>query len=57
MDAEHSGVCPACGGPAQPLGVLGGRLHSRCRNCGMDSSHRLDNDLDAFLNQTSQDTE
>ena len=30
--------CPICGGPLLPLGVLGRRLHSRCRNCGIDHS-------------------
>lgn len=34
--------CPACGSPfTEVLGVLGHRVHYRCRECGMDSSNEL----------------
>jgi len=29
-EGEH---CPACGGEAQELGVLGSARHFRCQNC------------------------
>lgn len=32
--------CPLCGGPVESLGMLGNRQHGRCRNCGIDQSHR-----------------
>lgn len=38
-EAGDPGACPACGGPVVPLGVLGRRAHSRCRDCGLDLSH------------------
>lgn len=34
--------CPACDGPGVLLGQLGSRIHYRCRNCGLDFSHKLD---------------
>lgn len=33
--------CAMCGGPLQPLGQLGNRLHLRCRNCGIDCSRAV----------------
>jgi predicted RNA-binding Zn-ribbon protein involved in translation (DUF1610 family) len=30
--------CVACGGPLVVLGILGPRVHFRCRNCGLDQS-------------------
>ncbi len=39
--------CPACDSPhAVLLGVLGNRCHLRCRNCGIDHSHPVE-DLDS----------
>lgn len=28
-------TCPTCGGDLSPIGVLGVRLHLRCRGCGL----------------------
>jgi hypothetical protein len=36
-----SEICLTCGGPAQPLGPLGNRLHFRCRACGMEQSRPI----------------
>ena len=33
--------CALCDGPVMPIGVLGGRQHYRCRNCGMDFSREI----------------
>ena len=32
---DHMPPCPACGGPSEPLGALGGLHHYRCQNCGI----------------------
>lgn len=34
--------CPACNGSAYELGMLGARLHFRCRHCGCEFSHSID---------------
>lgn len=33
-------ACPQCGGETAVLGVLGRRVHFRCRACGWDCSER-----------------
>lgn len=33
---DHMPPCPTCGGSSEPLGALGGLLHYRCKNCGID---------------------
>ena len=40
-EPEEPAVCPACGGPLEVLGMLGNRRHSRCRNCGIDTSKEM----------------
>lgn len=35
---EEDPRCSSCGGPLLELGRLGNLTHSRCRNCGADSS-------------------
>lgn len=35
---EELKQCPACGGEAELMGVLGTRAHYNCRNCGTWSS-------------------
>lgn len=30
--------CTVCGGPLVLLGLLGNRVHRRCRSCGLDQS-------------------
>jgi hypothetical protein len=37
VKTEEPAACPACGGPLAPLGVLGNKQHSRCRDCGMQT--------------------
>jgi len=37
--------CSICGGPKGVLGVLGNLVHCVCRDCGMQSSIKVD-DLD-----------
>jgi transcription elongation factor Elf1 len=32
--------CPMCGGPGVYMGHMGNRVYVRCRNCGLDYSHR-----------------
>lgn len=39
-DMDDEVECPECGGPGVPLGNLGSQRHYRCRNCGMDFSHK-----------------
>ena len=39
MDNEE---CLECGGPAPLLGVLGRRIHFKCRDCGAQQSRRLE---------------
>ena len=34
--------CLECGGPAVPMGILGSRMHFRCRDCGAQQSRRLE---------------
>lgn len=36
--ADDGLPCAACGGPLTFLGVLGGTIHFRCRDCGLDQS-------------------
>ena len=37
---ENPAYCPACdSGDATVLGILGQRVHLRCRECGIDYSH------------------
>ena len=36
--------CSACGGQGEILGVLGRRVHLRCRNCGIDFSYTASDD-------------
>jgi len=38
--------CSACGGPLVPLGVLGDLVHLRCRDCGLQSSQKVELDED-----------
>ena len=40
--------CPVCGGPGVELGRLGNRAHYRCRNCGIDFSHEVDDHSDGI---------
>lgn len=37
-DPEEPHLCMACGGEAFLIGVLGKRIHLRCRHCGLDQS-------------------
>jgi hypothetical protein len=43
MDEERDSdpYCSLCGGELVILGLLGARQHSRCRDCGMDSSKEV----------------
>lgn len=34
--------CQACGGPCVLMGMLGRRVHYRCRDCGMDNNRLLE---------------
>lgn len=34
MDDGDIDTCPACDALTPPLGILGNRLHYRCRDCG-----------------------
>lgn len=38
--AEAWTPCPVCGGEGESLGSLGGRVHYRCRACGMEYSRK-----------------
>lgn len=42
--------CPACGGHAEPLGLLGTRLHLMCRDCGAQVSVEIDTNECSDLN-------
>jgi DNA-directed RNA polymerase subunit RPC12/RpoP len=39
--------CPACDGPGMLLGEMAGRVHYRCRNCGLDFSHKEEPEVPA----------
>ena len=41
-DEEIALECQLCGGPLIYLGILGQLIHSRCRNCGMQFSHPVE---------------
>lgn len=49
--------CPVCGGELTVLGVLGRRVHCRCRNCGIDSSFEIPEktDLEFELDEAAID--
>ncbi len=38
MSNDEEDQCLTCGGPLEPLGVLGRRIYTRCRDCGLDQS-------------------
>lgn len=39
--AEDFARCPVCSGDGNALGMLGRRLHLRCRQCGIDFSREV----------------
>lgn len=56
MESEYDYAhCPNCDGPGVLLGQLGSRVHHRCRNCGMDFSHKISavNDDVKLVNQNT----
>lgn len=38
--------CGICNGELEYMGTLGELDHYRCRNCGMDSSKQIEEDVD-----------
>lgn len=53
-DTEDSWPCDMCDGEVFPIGKMGSRVHGRCRNCGMNSSHSMANKANSIgLNKTA----